>query len=74
MAPGTGYGMMHNQGFFYGFGWIFQIVIILLLIFILWWIIRGSRQEGSASEILKKRYARGEISKKEFDRLKKEIG
>ena len=32
-----------------------------------------NNQNASAIEILKKRYARGEISKDEFERIKKEI-
>jgi putative membrane protein len=35
------------------------------------WIKRGG--EESALEILKKRYARGEITKEEYDKMKKEI-
>lgn len=32
-----------------------------------------SRESETASEILKKRYARGEISKEEYDRMKHEL-
>jgi len=60
------------------FGWIFWIVIIGVII---WAVIRltgTSRESGSnlpakedALDILKKRYAQGEISKEEFEERKK---
>jgi putative membrane protein len=66
-------------------GWIFQfafwILIIVGLIFLIKWLIqasRGERSEGSRSgsramEILRERYARGEITKEEFDRMKRDL-
>lgn len=50
-------------------------VIIALII---WAVIRLSRHEGSVSrsnalEIAKERYARGEISKSDFDQIKKDL-
>ncbi len=33
----------------------------------------GSRESETALEILEKRYARGEISKEEFDQMKKDL-
>ncbi len=70
-------------GFGGGFMWIFWILLIVLLV----WIVRaaaggGSGSSGSGSppsppetplEILKKRYARGEIDEAEYERRKREL-
>ncbi len=70
--------MWGNQGFMGGFMWIFWIAIIVGIIFLVKWIVMQSRpggqQQGENSlEILKKRYARGEIDKDEYDRKKKDL-
>lgn len=58
-----------------GFMWIFWIVLIVLVI----WIVQGSLGNNNtpkgenALEILKKRYAKGEIDKVEYDRMRKEL-
>jgi len=70
--------MWGNQGFMGGFMWIFWIAIIVGIIFLVKWIVMQSRpggqQQGENSlEILKKRYARGEIDKEEYDRKKKDL-
>ena len=73
----------------YGIGTFFFIIPILLMIafwiavvigiiyFVKWIIATGKRHETNAEEtaldILKKRYARGEISKEEFERMKQDI-
>jgi putative membrane protein len=57
--------------------WILFIVIIAL--FIRWIVVstitgaRSLRQEESPMDILKKRYARGEISKEEFEEKKRDL-
>jgi putative membrane protein len=54
-----------------------SVVIIGIVYFIKWVISSGKRheikQEESALDILKKRYARGEISREEFERMKQDI-
>ncbi|MCJ7600149.1 MAG: SHOCT domain-containing protein [Desulfobulbaceae bacterium] len=70
--------MMHwfgNYGMDMGFGWVFMILFCGMIIFIAisLWKKYDSGGKETADEILKKRYARGEISKEEFERMKKDI-
>lgn len=73
--------MFHN--FFWNgmwFGWIFWVVVIVLII---WAIVNGSKRNQYPAnqfpvnetplDILKKRYVRGEITKEQFDQMKKDI-
>ncbi len=73
-------GMMYGYGMGYGIwgilGLIFWILVIIglaLLIKYLWEGGAAKRGTESALEILKKRYARGEISKEEFEEKKKDL-
>jgi putative membrane protein len=58
---------------------IFWIAIILAIIFFIRWLIVSSRSrqssasQESALEILKKRYARGEVGKEEFEEKKRDL-
>ncbi len=66
------------HGFGMGFGWLLWIIVIIGLV----WIVangfnrqgaESARKEDSSLEILNKRYARGEISTEEFERMKREL-
>jgi putative membrane protein len=79
-----GQGMM---GWGYGMGWVgmilmaaFWIAVIVGIIFLIRWLVistgtggRAAKSEDSALEILKRRYARGEINKEEFEEKKKDL-
>ncbi|MFH1649740.1 MAG: hypothetical protein ABIA93_04280 [Candidatus Woesearchaeota archaeon] len=67
MIQGMGHGL-------YGYGWLFQIVILILFFLVLWWLLKGKGMQNETPEqILKRRLALGEITEKEYKRLKKEL-
>jgi len=75
MGYGRGYGMM--DGWFGGgfFMLIFVVVIIISGFFLVRLLMNQSKTvarttENTALEILKQRYARGEISHEEFEKMK----
>jgi len=74
MMDSYGYGMMSGGMWILGFiFWILILVGLILLIKYLW---EGAGSRGaqeSALEVLKKRYAKGEISKEEFEEKKKDL-
>lgn len=65
------------MGFGGGFMWLFWILLIVIIV----WAVKAVAGGGSTSptheespmEILKKRYARGEIDEEEFERRRKEL-
>lgn len=75
----NGYGMGGGMGF--GFGWIFWLVILGVIVWLAVTLINrstGSRHEAFQTkdtplEVLRRRYARGEISKEEFREMKAEL-
>jgi putative membrane protein len=72
---------MHwDYGWGMGFGWLFMVLfwalVILGVVFIFKMISDRSRpaEKGeTALDILKKRYAKGEITKEEFERMKDDL-
>jgi putative membrane protein len=83
------WGIGHMGGFGFGFGWFFELALWALIIWAIVSIFRrGSvsagccgnndyakheSKEENAVDILNKRYAKGEIGKEEYERIKKEI-
>lgn len=81
---GHGPGMM---GWGYGMGWfgtiimaVFWIAVIVGIVFLIRWLAlsmrtgsHGTTPGDSALEILKKRYAGGEINKEEFEAKKRDL-
>lgn len=71
--------MMHDYGLFGGgwmmfFWWFLIIAVILIAIYALKSSVkRSSSDSDSPLDILKKRYARGEIDKEEFEKRKQEL-
>ncbi len=70
--------MFHNwMGGGMWFGWIFWIIIIALVIWLI--VDRSSKnrlnfpQQENALDILRKRYAKGEITKEQFEQMKKDL-
>lgn len=63
-------------------GWMFLssllwiLLVVALIVLVAWAVQRtflGPRREESAIETLKKRYARGEISKEEYEERKRDL-
>jgi putative membrane protein len=86
---GGGYGGWGHgpwmMGGGYGGGWfggifmiVFWIIVIIGIVFLIRWLVQSTRGGGfgsgeSALDILKRRYANGEINKKEFEQKKKDL-
>lgn len=69
-----------NYGWGMGFGWIFMVLfwalIIIGIVYVIQTLSRRTGQSGTQEtplDILKKRYAKGEISKEEFERMKDDL-
>jgi len=60
-----------------GFMWLFWLAVLVAVILLIKWLIQSKPGEQSqpenSLEILKKRYARGEIDKEEFEQKKRDL-
>ncbi len=75
MMDGYGWGGMMG-GYGYGgwiLGFIFWILVLIGLVLLIKYLWEGRGRKDSAIEILKRRYASGEISKEEFEEKKKDL-
>ena len=73
-----GSGMMGNWGYGYNTFWnIFWLIVLIFIIALIIWLIytltRKERKSETPTNILQKRYAEGEINKKQFEEMKKEL-
>lgn len=69
-------GMMGYGGWWFAFAVVFWLLLLVALILTIFWLIKnvtGSKGQTSAVEILKQRYARGEITKKEYEDQMKDL-
>ncbi|MHB1275029.1 MAG: SHOCT domain-containing protein [Candidatus Humimicrobiaceae bacterium] len=62
------------------FGFIFFILVVIGIIFLIVWLVKRSnypgvenRTESKSLEILKERYAKGELTKEQYESMKKEL-
>ncbi len=73
-----GYGNMMSGLYSWGwFGWLLMIIFWIAIIWLIVWIIqqftKGKESKESALDILERRYAKGEINKKQYSEMKKEL-
>ena len=68
----------HGMSWGMGFGWLFGIIFLGLII---WLLVRVTNSQNNSTEhrkesaldLLKKRFARGEIGEEEYERIKNKI-
>lgn len=78
LAHGSNWHMMDWGHMNYGYGGVIMWIILLGLIAIaVYFLVNGKKliktEEEIPFEILQRRYAKGEISKQEFERMKKDL-
>jgi putative membrane protein len=74
-----GMGHMMHYGFGYG-GMFMWIIFLIVIVFLIYFFVQTQKTKGqpppqneSHLDILKKRYAKGEIAKEEYERMKKDL-
>lgn len=69
---------MNGMGFM-GFGWLWIVILVIIILAGAYFFSEGFKHESthqkstSSLDILKQRYAKGEITEEEFKKIKKEI-
>ncbi|MDP3766124.1 MAG: SHOCT domain-containing protein [Nanoarchaeota archaeon] len=78
LIGGFGMGGYSTMGFGMGFGFLFMLLFWGVIIWLIVTLINSSqsnkKDDLDSITILRRRYARGEITKKQFEKMKKEIG
>ena len=69
-GPGGAWPMMHYGG---GLMWLILVIVAAIAIYLIVQAQRGGSTRETPLEILKKRYAKGEITKEEYDRLRRDL-
>jgi putative membrane protein len=73
-------GMMGFGSFGMIFGFIFFIAVIVGIVFLIVWLVKRfgnattDKTSYRSTDILKERYAKGEITKEQFDNMAKDLG
>ena len=74
-----GWPMMGFGGFGMIFGFIFFVAIVIGVILLIVWLVKRSgysvtdKTSTHSLEILKERYAKGELTKEQYENMKKEL-
>ena len=74
-----GWPMMGFGGFGMIFGFIFFVAIVIGIIFLIVWLVRRPgccvthKTSAHSLEILKERYAKGELTKEQYESMKKDL-
>lgn len=55
------------------FGFLGTFLAVLAALFVFRWLTDGGKRSSSALDLLKARYAKGEITSEEFERMRKDI-
>lgn len=76
-GAGESCGMMAHMYYFYLWPTIIGILFIVATVYIIYWLFANEKglslRKETPLDILKARYARGDISKKQFDAMKREL-
>lgn len=72
------YGFMHGYGFGGGFMMLWWVLVVVAIVVLVLWLTKAPQRGSStgrdpALDILRERYARGEIDEQEFEKKKHDL-
>jgi len=72
--------MMHGDSMYFSGGILMWLLFLIIIVLLIYFIVRsmqakdtGFAYKETPLDILKKRYAKGEITKEEFDKIRKDL-